>query len=87
MEAFLSRGNGDFVSSHDLEDLFAILVNDADLIDRIAEGSEDIHDFLRSHLRRLATDPVSGPELQGHFSPDAESQRLGEAIVRRLRAL
>ena len=87
MEAFLSRGGGGHLSSHDLEDVFSLLVGDPDLIDQISDGSEEVHSYLRSHLRRICTDPISSAELQGHFASDAASQRRGAEVLRRLRAL
>lgn len=87
MEAFLSRGNGNYLASHDLEDVFALLAGDPGLIDDIADGLEEVHEFLRSHLRRICTDPISGAEIRGHFAPDAASQQRGTEVIRRLRAL
>ncbi|HEY0839416.1 MAG TPA: hypothetical protein VGD74_04470, partial [Vulgatibacter sp.] len=87
MEAFLDRGGGDVVASHDLEDLFTLLAGDDDLVDQIAKGDLEVHRFLRINLGRICRDPLSGSALRGHFLPDPASQRRGDEVIRRLREL
>ena len=63
LEAFRDRGRGDFVASHDLEDIVTVIDGRAELIGEVASAP----DALRTYLRDvLACTMHEGLDLHGH---------------------
>jgi len=82
LEAFYGRGNGDFIASHDLEDMIAVLDGRATIVQEVSECLE-----LREHLPGAFTKLLENEEFQdalpGHLPADAASQgRIGMILDR-----
>jgi len=82
LEAFYGRGNGDFIASHDLEDMIAVLDGRAAIVQEVSECVE-----LRGHLPEAFTKLLESEEFQdalpGHLPADAASQgRVGMILDR-----
>jgi len=50
LEAFAGRGKNDYQSSHDLEDLLAVVDGRAELVEEISAGAEGVRAYLRQNL-------------------------------------
>jgi hypothetical protein len=87
LEAFRNRGSGDFVASHDIEDLLAVLGGIPSLRQVIADGTAGVETALRNELAMLAANESFVDALPGHFEGDAKGQRLASEINRWLRTL
>lgn len=87
LEAFLGRGNGDFMASHDMEDIVAIIDGRAELVDEIAQGPED----LKLHLAETFHDMLSNERfvesLPGHLAGDFASQQRVPILKERIRRI
>jgi len=57
IEAFRSRGRGDFVASHDLEDIIAVADGRPALIDEVKRAPAQVRRFLLPTPRRRAGTP------------------------------
>jgi hypothetical protein len=53
LEAFAGRGKSDYQSSHDLEDLMAVVDGRAELVEEIRAGTEDVRAYIAAEIRRL----------------------------------
>ena len=42
IEAFHGRGNGDFMASHDMEDIISLIDGRAEIITEVLRASEDV---------------------------------------------
>jgi hypothetical protein len=57
IEAFRSRGRGDFVASHDLEDIIAVIDGRSALAEEVRRAPVQIRQFLASTVGRWLEDP------------------------------
>lgn len=67
LEAFRSRGQGDFRGSHDLEDLVAVLAASTDVRARVQSSEEPVCVAVREELRAIRDELL--PRLDGHLTP------------------
>ncbi len=71
IEAFKDRGEKDFLASHDLEDMVAVLAAWPDVRDRIARGQEPVCVAIRGEL--VAMREELAESLLGHLATEDES--------------
>lgn len=84
LEAFRSRGQGDFRTSHDLEDALSLLGQDPTLLDQIERESTPVCGYLREELRRLCASEDFLDAIGGCFIGSPEAQELAGRLTRRL---
>ncbi len=88
LEAFYGRGDGDFVASHDIEDLVVIVDGRRELVDEVTIlNNEALKTYLRGQFTMLMANPRFVEALSAHLPPDAASQlRLPtlKSVLRRL---
>lgn len=87
LEAFDGRGAGDYVSSHDIEDLVAVLDGRPELVDEVAASQPDLRVYLADRFSALLADHRFMQALPGHLPGDAASQARRPLIERRMRAI
>ncbi len=85
LEAFLSRGDGDFMASHDLEDIIAVVDGRDALLDEIAAAPNDVREYLSSKIRDLLATPAFVDSLSGHLPSDTPSQARLPRVLASLR--
>lgn len=83
LEAFASRGGGDFVSSHDLEDVLNIVDGRAELLEEMAAAPAELRQVAGAVFARLVADPDFANVLPGLI---AEPER-SSLVLERLRKL
>ena len=74
LEAFAGRGKRDYLSSHDLEDLIAVVDGRSVLIDEIEQAPSDVRSYVSSEVRKLLRISAFMDALPGYLLPDAASQ-------------
>lgn len=87
LEAFADRGHGDFLASHDLEDITTIVDGRPELGDEAAVASPDIREHLSTHVKRLLDSQAFHNALPGHLPGDSASQARVPLILERLQRL
>lgn len=87
LEAFADRGEGDFLASHDLEDITTVVDGRAQLIDEVAAASAEIRGHLSTQFRALLQNATFVEALPGHLPGDATSQARLPIILERLRQI
>lgn len=81
LEAFDGRGNGDFLFSHDLEDILAVVDGRALLLDECKACSPELRCYLGERFEALLAMRPFVDALAGHLPGDAASQeRLPELL-------
>ncbi|QHE83456.1 nucleotidyl transferase AbiEii/AbiGii toxin family protein [Hydrogenophaga sp. BPS33] len=83
LEAFASRGGGDFLSSHDLEDVLNIVDGREELGAEMADAPEEVRQAMGDAFARLLNNPDFANVLPGLV---AEPERAG-VVLQRLRSL
>ena len=87
IEAFRSRGQGDFVASHDLEDILAVVDGRVELPAEVRRAPEQIRRFLASTIGRWLQDPDFVTAVPGHLTGDAASQARVPVVLEKLQAI
>jgi predicted nucleotidyltransferase len=84
IDAFNGRGCGDYMASHDMEDIITILDGRPEIVSEIKSSSDDLKDFLSRTFRALLANDDFRESIPGHLSPDRASQSRLPLLIRRL---
>ena len=87
LEAFADRGHGDFLASHDLEDITTIVDGRPELGDETAAASPDIRKHLSTQVKGLLESHAFHNALPGHLPGDSASQARVPLTLERLQRL
>ena len=87
LEAFDGRGGGDFLSSHDLGDLLAVVDGRATLLDECRASPPELQRYLGERFQALLADPAFMEALPGHLPADLASQERLPDLQASLRQL
>lgn len=83
LEAFAGRGAGDFLTSHDIEDVLNIVDGREELTDEMANAPPDLRQAVASAFQKLLSDPDFANVLPGLV---AEPERA-VLVMQRLKAM
>ncbi len=84
LEAFGSRGAGDYRMSHDLEDLIAVIDGRESIVDEISKAPIQVREFLAKKVKQLLSEDAFEEALPGHLPPDAAGQARFGLLVEKL---
>ena len=87
LEAFDGRGGGDFLASHDIEDVVSVIDGRPTLPAEVAEADAPLNRYLAARCNALLETPDFVAAIAGHLPPDAMSQQRVPLVVRRIRDL
>ena len=87
LEAFDGRGNRDFLFSHDLGDLLAVVDGRDALVNECMQAPPELRAYLRERLAALLATPAFVEALAGHLPGDAASQERLPEMEARLRLI
>ena len=85
--AFDGRGNGDFMMSHDMEDIVAILDGRPEVAEEIKQVSDELRVHLARRFQELLDNPRFREALPGNMPPDEASQLRVAIILERMREI
>lgn len=74
LEAFAGRGGGDYLFSHDLGDVIAVIDGRDELASEIQGAAPELRAYLAEQFRRLLATRAFRDSLPGHLPGDAASQ-------------
>lgn len=81
LEAFKDRGRGDYLASHDLEDLLAVVDGREEFITELETVMPELRKYIAEEIASLLADDDFKAALPGHLPADAGSQaRLSELL-------
>ena len=87
IEAFKARGTRDPFTSHDLEDIIAVVDGREELVSEIQTDFSELKSYLRKEIRSLLDTRRFVDALPGYLLPDATSQSRITLVLQRLREL
>jgi hypothetical protein len=87
LEAFHGRGGGDFLASHDLEDIAVVVDGRPELANEVAACEIALRTYLASEIGSLLRNAAFLEALPGHLPGDEASQARLPIIRERLRRL
>ncbi len=86
-EAFDGRGNRDYLISHDMEDIIALMDGRAEIAEEVIHSKDDLKSYLAHRFANLLEQQRFIDALPGHLPPDAASQRRLPMIMNRIRQI
>lgn len=87
LEAFHGRGNGDFVSNRDIEDIVAVVDGRPQLPDEVANADPLLREYLQDEVQALLSDHSFLDTLPGQLQGDEANQARLPLIIERLRKI
>ena len=87
LEAFKGRGGGDFLGSHDLEDVVSVVDGRETLSAELRAAGTDLSVYVRREIAKLLANPGFLDAVPGFLLPDAASQSRIGIVLERLRDL
>lgn len=87
LEAFDGRGGDDYLLSHDIEDLVAVLDGRPELLHEIEHDPTELRLYLAERFQTLGGDRRFVDAMAGHLPADAASQQRLPALIERVHRL
>lgn len=87
LEAFHGRGQGDYLYSHDIEDIISVMDGRDTLLEEVMASDASLRDYLSAEFTRLLTDPRFRDALPGHLPPDEASQDRLPDLMKKLQRI
>jgi len=87
LEAFRGRGQGDFLFSHDLEDLMAVVDGRAALVEECRLSPPELRNDLAAEFHELLNTSAFLEALPAFLAPDQASQQRLPDLLETLRAI
>lgn len=87
LEAFAGRGLGDFLFSHDIGDLLAVIDGRESLLDECRSSPQELRTYLSERFAELLAQRAFRDAQPGHFSGDAASQERLPDLLHKLHEL
>jgi len=84
LEAFEGRGNGDYLASHDLEDLISVIDGRQEIIDEVLSSSEELKTYLKDKFSELLKSRAFLDALPGKLPGDESSQARIPIVIERI---
>jgi predicted nucleotidyltransferase len=87
LEAFYGRGQGQFHSSHDIEDVINLIDGRESVAREIKEQQGKVQSYLKTEIDSLISDPSFLEAVPAHFRPNATDQARVPIVLARLREI
>jgi len=87
LEAFFGRGDGDYLGSHDLEDIVTVIDGRPEVMEDILAVSEDLIKYIANTISDLISSAGFREAMSGHLPPDRASQERLPLLWQRLVAI
>ena len=87
LAAFDGRGGGDYLISHDIEDMVAVLDGRPEIVEETIAADEQLRQHLAQRFTALLADKRFLAALHGHLPADPVSQRRVDILLERLNAI
>jgi predicted nucleotidyltransferase len=87
LDAFFGRGRGDYLTSHDMEDIINFINGRVEILEDIKNSESDLKDFIIESLQGFLEDEFFLEALPGHLLPDQASQGRRSIILERIKKI
>ena len=87
LDAFFGRGRGDYLASHDMEDIINFINGRVEILEDIKNSEPDLKDFIIKSLQGFLGGELFLEALPGHLLPDHASQGRRSIIMERIKKI
>ncbi len=81
-EAFSHRGNDDYRTSHDFEDIVYVLDNRTTIVEEIRHSDSRVFSFLCDELKQIMDSPYEEEILSAHLNPLISDDRYAMLVAK-----
>jgi len=87
IEAFKSRGNNDFLGSHDFEDIITVIAGCVDIADEVVATSNKLRSYLQSVFGEMLKNDQFELALPGHVSDGPVTMQRVQTVIQRIKKI
>ncbi len=87
LEAFRDRGESDYLASHDLEDIIAVINGREEIVDEVAAAGNEVRGYLARRVGELIGNDRFMEALPCHLAGDEASQARLPIVEQKLRRI
>lgn len=87
LEAFKDRGKQDFLLSHDLEDIIAVIDGRPEIINEVSIAHNNLKKYLFSEFNSLINNTLFIQALPGHLNYSSEFEERKKIVEHRINAI
>jgi hypothetical protein len=87
LDAFFGRGKGDYLASHDMEDIINFINGRVEILEDIKSSESDLKNYIIKSLQGFLEDELFLEALPGHLLPDQASQARRSIILERIKQI
>jgi hypothetical protein len=87
LEAFKDRGKQDFLLSHDLEDIIAVIDGRPEIVSDVSNTANNLKEYLSTEFNILINNVQYMQALPGHLNYSSESERRKKIVEERINAI
>jgi predicted nucleotidyltransferase len=87
IEAFKDRGKQDFLLSHDLEDIIALIDGRPEIIDDVSNSANDLKQYLSLEFSGFIDNNQFTEALPGHLNYTQESEDRKRIVLKRIQEI
>ncbi len=84
LEAFNNRGNGDFMASHDMEDIVSVIECRPSIIDEIISAAPDVKEFIINQFKIFCQKPRFLNDILGLCNPESLDMENIDKVQKRI---
>ncbi len=87
LEAFKDRGNEDYLGSHDLEDIIAVIDGREEIVNEILKSDGTVKRYLANAFQELTKNQHFLDALPGHLNYGQIQQERAQLVLSRIQAI
>ncbi len=87
LEAFKDRGKQDFLLSHDLEDIIAVIDGRPEIVGDVSNTAHNLREYLSTEFNTLINNFLFMQALPGHLNYSSESEERKKIVEQRINAI
>jgi predicted nucleotidyltransferase len=87
LDAYFGRGRGDYLTSHNMEDIINFINGRVEILEDIQNSEQDLRAFIIKCLQGFLEDELFLEALPGHLLPDQASQGRRSIILERIKKI
>jgi hypothetical protein len=85
LDAFFGRVRGDYLASHDMEDIIYLINGRVEIIEDVKNSEPDLKDYITKSFQGFLDNEFFLEALPGHLLPDQASQGRRTIILERIK--
>ncbi len=87
IESFYGRGQGDYLASHDMEDIINLINGRPEILEDIEHSNPDLKKYVAKSFQKFLKEEAFKDALPGHLLPDPSSQARLSLIISRMETM